>query len=193
MIRIAWDLELHNEGGNAECGEIIQLGWCIFNTATNDILEVGGNYVITNKQLSEYIIKLTGITEQTISEQGVSLGTAYLNMLTAISKYKQDNKIFIQPVCWGDDVTELRQELETQYKECPWSFGRNFCNLKAMYQFMSIAKQKKHQAGLTSALKNMGLRFEPWDGLTKHNAMADAYNTARLYLAIQRHIHVKED
>lgn len=119
-IRIAWDLELHNDGpseGNPHppCYGIIQLGWTIFSTKTG-IIEVGGDYIKTGLPLSPYIQNLTGIKEKDITEKGVSIHEAYLNMQkkwefwVKVGKETRENAIS-QPINWGDDVTELKQEL----------------------------------------------------------------------------------
>lgn len=131
-IRIAIDLELHNDGPTPEnprpeCYGIIQLGWAIFSTERG-ILEVGGDYIKTGKPLSPYIKKLTKITERDIEERGVSIHEAYLNMQARFNHWvaegKERGEGAISQICeWGSlDSDELKQELlDKQYHGVPFN------------------------------------------------------------------------
>lgn len=241
MIRITWDLEMHNDGPsdqnkNPKCYGIIQLGYTIFSTE-HGILETGGDYIKTGLPLSPYIKKLTGITEKDITEQGVSLHEAFFNMNNALKKYldiyksniKDNENVFVQPVFWGNDMDDLKQELfEKQYENVlvkdikpyqelvyfkepsvkldtdstlyckiknnyDWIYGYSYLNLKAVYQMYMEANKKPHSAGLGKSLKRLGYSFEPYKddkGVLRgqHDARADSYNTARMYLLLRDHM-----
>lgn len=118
-IRIAIDLEMHNDGGGAKCGDIIQLGYCIFSTERG-MLETSGDYIVTGQPLSPYITSLTGITEDEITRRGVSIHKAYHNMLNTWNRWVEDGKLINEPafaqICeWGSgDVSTLRNELSSK-------------------------------------------------------------------------------
>lgn len=189
MKRLTIDLEL-NTDGTSPTEEIIQLGYTIFDTETGE-MKTGGDYVTISKPLYPFIIQLTGIKQRDIDNQGVTLQQAYTNMV----QFCRDNDLtFWQIVQWGSgDDKELKEQLGT---DCEWNFGRSDCNLKAMYQAYAIANGKKRSGGLKTVLKACRLNFDPFievvsvDGATRqrgaHDARADAQNTAKLYLWLNK-------
>jgi len=72
----------------------------------------------------------------------------------------------------------------------PWIFGRAECNVKAMYQAKCMRNGKRFNGGLEKSMINEALTFIPYedniDGKIilreAHNAIADALNTALMYL-----------
>jgi hypothetical protein len=114
MIRIAIDLELESDG--TKTGDIIQLGYCIFETTTGEIVYSGGDYVKTGRPLHSFIIGLTKISDRDIQEGGISLWGAYYNMVQKweeIRASRPDSDSFGQIIEWGPgDVSQLTQELE---------------------------------------------------------------------------------
>ena len=131
MIRIAIDLELESDGKIT--GDIIELGYTIFSTKTNEIIYTGGSYVKVNRPLHPFIINLTKITDNVLDEHGVSIHEAYHKMvdtfnrlaaeerdkqnLTEPSKGSEHSKslgkhAFYQIIEWGSgDVYKLKEEL----------------------------------------------------------------------------------
>lgn len=152
MIRIAWDLELHNDGPsegnpNPPCYGIIQLGWTIFSTERG-ILEVGGDYIKTGLPLSPYIQKLTGITEKDIELKGVSIHEAYINMQNKWNSWVDNGKsikesALSQPVNWGDDVTDLKIELNDKQYESVSSELKSFQKIVYFKEFTNDISDKK--------------------------------------------------
>ena len=204
MIRIAIDLELHNDGPlpghlNPPCGPIIQVGYTFFSTRTG-ILHTDGNYIKTGVPLSPYIQNLTGITENDIDKRGVTLHQAYLNMVEAFEHFKityaETEKSYRQLVEWGSqDSIELKGALSEVCPDFKWYFGNASLNVKAVYQMYCISNDIKYQGGLGKSLKNMGLEFEPFNDLGKqrgqHDARADSLNTAKIYLKLQEFVRSK--
>lgn len=192
MKRIALDLELNNEE-RGQTTEIIQLGYTIFDLETGE-MKTSGDYVKGEEQLTNYITKLTGISQTEIDKRGVSLETAYKNLV----KFCQDNLVEgdkWQLVTWGGgDLSELKKQLEESGSQESWKFGRSELNLKSLFQFYCIANNKKSNGGLGRSLKKEGLSFIPFlDKVTEtavrqrgaHDARADALNTAQMYIHLQ--------
>jgi DNA polymerase III epsilon subunit-like protein len=187
--RIAIDLEMHADGKTT--GNIIQLGWCIFSTKTEEILETGGDYIITNEPLSPYIQFLTGITEEDIQTRGVSLPVAYNRMVEVFKSYAGDK--YYQIAEWGSgDTSFLAKSLNKEYLE---EFGRSTLNVKAVYQMFRLGNKLGGSGGLKTALHRLGGTWTPYydqlpNGNIKqrnaHDARCDALNTVRVYLALQK-------
>ena len=187
MIRIALDLELNCDGTNPT-EEIIQVGYCAFDTETGNILEVAGDYVCISKPLHPYITTLTGITQKEIDDQGVSLEQAYKNLMSFFEKHDAG---FRQIITWGGgDLSALKDEL-TFKGFTGWTLGRSECNAKAIYQAYRVANGAKHQSGLKNSMNKVGLKWNTFkeidlNGNTKertaHNAKCDALNTAIMYM-----------
>lgn len=193
MLRIAFDLELHNDGPSPEnprpeCQEIIQLGYTIFNIHTQEIVYVGGDYITTGRPLSPYIQKLTGITEDDITNHGVSLKQAHDNMLDKFKElsFGEGGDVgFRQLITWGGgDLKELTSQLGNH----SFGFGRNECNVKALYQAYMMQNKWNFSGGLKKSLSRLGMTFQPYVANGKqygaHDARADSLNTARMYLKL---------
>jgi DNA polymerase III epsilon subunit-like protein len=138
MIRIAIDLELESDG--KVTGDIIQLGYSIFCTRTNNIIQSSGDYIKIDRPLHPFIIGLTKITDKDIQEKGVSIYEAYGNMINLFNKLVEEEQIrcetesnevdstpakfkrnkygFYQIVEWGSgDVSKLKEDLNIKEYE----------------------------------------------------------------------------
>lgn len=198
IIRIALDLEFWADGTVCDTTKIIQLGYCIFNATTKEILHTGGDYVTIDKPLTEFIIKLTGITQHDHDTKGIHISEAISNMIAACKEY---GVTFRQLVTWGNGDCEALREawLELpRHTDDKWYFGNAVCNVKSVYQAKRIAEGKNFHGGLSTAMKKCDLIFTPYvelhetqvngythihtDVYEAHDARCDSFNTALIYL-----------
>lgn len=103
------DLEM-----NQSSGKIIQIGAVVGNIYTGAILEKLSVFINPGEPLNPDIIKLTGITEEQVQNEGVSLREGY-NRLALMHKR---HDCYCNPVTWGGgDSIELKEQLNTQWDE----------------------------------------------------------------------------
>lgn len=170
MKILSLDLELNQDPSGAK---IIEIGACVGETATGEILEIYSAFVNPNQILMEHIIKLTSITQEQV-DAGMSIEAAYLGMEALAKRYD----CLTMPIVWGmGDGYAIKRELPAG---CPWSFGRRELDVKAVFQAYQMAKGEKLQAGLAKALTKLGLVFKG----KKHRAIDDAINTFYIYHAL---------
>lgn len=184
-IRIAIDLELEQPYTNKqtpdsllEYEKIIQIGWVVFNQETSEILDEQSRFVNIHNPLSTFIKELTGISDEDIVNGG-TVTQAFLDLSESRKTY-QAGRILVE---WGGgDFRSLSSEVIGEIGEEAWkstnAFGRSQINAKHLYRIYREANGLNSSAGLAKSLKNMGLA---WEGGQKHDAMADARNTARIY------------
>jgi inhibitor of KinA sporulation pathway (predicted exonuclease) len=164
---LSFDLELNQDPSGAK---IIEVGACIGDTETLEILESYSAFVDPEQPLVEYIIKLTSITQSQV-EAGGSITEAYRGM----EALAHQHDCLRMPLVWGiGDGQALRRELPV---EVEWSFGRRELDVKAVFQAHEMARGEKVQAGLAKALTRLGLSFKG----RKHRAVDDAINTFLIY------------
>lgn len=167
------DLELNKENGYTT--DIIQIGYAVGNVFTGEILESGNVYVKIAKPLSEFIITLTGITENDLATKGTSLLEAF-NQLKKVHQQYNSHPCLVQ---WGggDSITLYDQLIAKGMDPKEWIFGRREWDVKTIAQSILLAKQLKFQGGL----KKMSLRFGvPVQG-PMHDAKNDAIATFNLF------------
>ena len=164
------DLEL-----NQPSGKIIQVGACVGNLKTGEVIDKLSVFVKIDEPLNPDIIKLTGITEAQMLG-GVSLFEAYEMLRSLHVKYE----CFVNPIVWGGgDTSEIKKELKAinpEWDETNWCFGRRWIDVKTVLQVYCFSRNIKLQSGLAKSLIKVGLTFEG----KKHNALDDAVNTFRV-------------
>ena len=100
MNIISFDLELNQAASGAK---IIEIGACIGNMVTREIIDEYTAIVNPNEQLEQKIIDLTGIT-QAMVDNGVSLLDAYEGMI----KMAMRHDCLRMPLTWGcGDLPDL--------------------------------------------------------------------------------------
>lgn len=167
MKILSFDLELNQDPTGAK---IIEVGACVGDTATGEILESYSAFVNPQQMLLDYIIALTSITQKQVDEAG-TLEAAYLGMEALAKKHD----CLHMPLTWGlGDGYALKRELPSHIT---WSFGRRELDVKAVFQAYQMAKEEKLQAGLAKAMTRLGLAFKG----RKHRAIDDAINTFTIY------------
>jgi inhibitor of KinA sporulation pathway (predicted exonuclease) len=166
-----FDLEMNH----GEATSIIQLGYCIGNLHTGEILMKEGIYVKVDEIIDPYITKLTGISQDQV-DSGIELKSAYNMMMSDIQKYD----CFHQAITWGSgDVPLLKEQLKLPMGE--WKLGHKAIDLKIIYQFWRIVNGKDHRSGLSKSLARTGVNFIG----RCHDAKWDSYNTFKMALELR--------
>jgi len=178
-LMTAIDLEM-----NQPSGKIISIGAVIGSLSTGEIIEQFHRLILIDEPITEYITNLTGITNEQMQAEGITLIQAYEELKTL---HKRSD--FTNPVTWGKgDTTELNQQLQSNGLKLSsgfnnpeklevFCFGRREFDCKQRFQEQCILEDKGLQAGLKKAMQRVGLKFEG----KPHNALNDALNTFKMY------------
>lgn len=151
--------------------KIIQIGAVVGNVYTKEVFEELSVFINPHEPLTEYITKLTGITQKDV-DAGETLIEGHNRLKSLRVKYKAHGN----PLTWGGgDSVALFQQTGIPAKEC--CFGRRWIDVKTIYQFYRMIRKEKIQAGLSKAMSKCGLNFKG----RKHNAKSDARNTFLFY------------
>jgi DNA polymerase III alpha subunit (gram-positive type) len=169
-IFLALDLELNTPDTNPT---IIEIGLCMANIQTKEILNKTSLLINPNAILEERIIKLTGITQEMVNN-GTDLQAAYKVILALKEQYQP----FISPIVWGQGDARLLKEQLGLARSDKWSFGFRELDVKCLYQGYCIANGFKPQAGLKKSCNKMGVRFYG----PAHRAHNDAEGTMNLFI-----------
>lgn len=171
MKILSLDLELNQDPSSGP--KIIEIGACVGNISTGEIVESYSAFVNPKQKLLNHIIKLTSITQEQV-DTGHTLEEAYLGMEELARKHD----CLTMPIVWGaGDGHALRQELSTHIE---WAFGKRELDVKAVFQAYQMAFAQKVQAGLAKAMTRLELAFKG----KKHRAVDDAMNTFIIYCAL---------
>ena len=122
----AWEGSLaRNWSGPGEYREVIQIGAVRLDAAGFDLLAVLDRLVlpVRNPVLSDYIMKLSGLTNERMQAEGVSLETA----LAEFEAFAGGRPLW----CNGGDAAVLRDNCALQALPCPVTTG-SIGNLRPM-------------------------------------------------------------
>jgi inhibitor of KinA sporulation pathway (predicted exonuclease) len=175
------DLEM-----NQPSGKIIQVGACVGNLVTGEILEKLDVLVQLDEPLNPYITALTSITQEDLDARAVPIDTAYLQLKAMHERHGSHTN----PITWGGgDSRELLDQLELYFETLPearpdkfWVFGRRWFDVKTVVQLYCIHRNIKMQGGLSKMMGKFGLQFQG----RKHYAIDDAINTFRFAHHLRR-------
>lgn len=177
------DLELNQLNNKPK---IIEIGVCVLNINTGEILHKKSIYVNPKEKLTPFITELTGIKQETV-DNGISVIEAYNELTEIHKKYKS----FINPVTWGNgDLDAIRKEVFTPWNRllnkfwwiyiADWSFGRRIIDVKTLYIAYRLSRGEQLSGGLAKAMTKFGLKFSG----RKHNGADDAANTGTMLIAL---------
>lgn len=170
---LALDLELTQPSR-----KIIQVGVAVGSLATENI-ETFSWLIDPGEPLTEFIVELTGITDEEIAKHAVSVCQVAEELSALIQRHPD---MAINPVTWGGgDSTELLALFQEHSIPFP-HFGRRWTDVKTLWAFKREAQGLSTRAGLKSAMGSYKLPFRG----RAHRADVDAENTLRLYLALLR-------
>ncbi len=154
--------------------EVIQIGAVMLDENFNCISRFNSYVKPIYSNISDEIAKLTGITNETVAHANTFSVTFHKFYTWA----KKDN---ITTFCWSDsDYKQLWNEIYIKAKNHDeyWNFLKTFIDLQAA--FGNILDVKK-TLSLDAAMKLCHLKFKG----QRHNAFADAFNTARILHKMQ--------
>jgi inhibitor of KinA sporulation pathway (predicted exonuclease) len=170
------DLELLNKQ-DGTVPKIIQVGIAIASPVTPQDIKTYSWYLNPEEPITEFISKLTGITDEIIQEKSVSHET----VASELGDILKENQVFVNPICWGgnnkfSDASELKDEFTQRNIDFPF-FGRRVVDVKTLYVFNQMVQGKSPSGGLRKSMISYGLDFLG----TAHNAEYDALNTLRFF------------
>jgi inhibitor of KinA sporulation pathway (predicted exonuclease) len=169
------DLELNKNEEN-KTNRIIQVGCAFANISTPEDIKTFSWYLNPQEPITPFISQLTGITDEIIQEKSVDHQTVAKELGELLKVYE----IHTSPVVWGggkgNDATELKDEFDERGIEFKF-FGHRVIDVKTIFVFNQILKQRTKKSGLSKAMASYGLKF---DG-RQHNAEYDALNTLRFF------------
>jgi inhibitor of KinA sporulation pathway (predicted exonuclease) len=168
---LSLDLEM-----NQPSGKIIQIGAIAGDLYTGEILERLRVVVDCGEPITEYIEALTGVTNDIVRAEGVSLTEGYM----LLRDFSLRNKCEINPLTWGGgDSTDLREQLLEYggWEPRDWPFGRRWVDVKTIFQTIRLARSEKRDGGLARCMTKFGMNFRG----RKHDAQDDAENTFLFY------------
>ena len=169
---VCFDLEMccWNENGVGSTGEIIEVGLAEVDLSTGEIVKRAQYYVKPeHDDISLFCVELTGITPRKIEKQGRPLAQVIQSM---IKNFGGPKKIYAS---WGRDDLILLKECEAKGIDAPF---KEFLNLATLYRIQHRLKDKR--IGHRAAQESLGI---DWEG-RQHSGYVDAYNLAKLALAI---------
>lgn len=174
-----WENGILPDGRNQrDVMEMIEIGIVQLDARTLEI-ENKESYLIIPVEyglsgITDYCTNLTGITQQKIVSEGLSLDYAIARMMSDFKTAKYEW------MSWGDfDRTQI--ENECKRKRLPYPFSKTHTNFK--YWFSLLTNQNV-QRNVDNALKTLGLEFEG----SPHRGVDDAYNVARMYKYIMKEV-----
>lgn len=172
----AIDLELLNKN-DGTVPKIIQVGIAVANVAEPEDIKTFGWYLNPGEPITPFIQSLTGITDEIIQEKSVKHEVLAQELGELLKVYE----IHTSPVVWGgspkfSDAAELKEEFRERGIDFPF-FGNRVIDVKTIFVFNQILKQRTKKSGLQKAMASYGLKF---DG-TAHNAVDDAKNTLKFF------------
>lgn len=190
MIHCCLDLELEQPRSNPQTpdsrllgeSEIIQVGYVIYSLNPFTVIDTSCEHVDIGVPLSAFIKQLTGITDDDIT-RGTTLGAIYDELVEKQKKYAF-SRVIKQ---WGSGDVETIKNLIAKDL---WAFGNSGCNIKHMYQVYAEANGKNTSGGLAKSMSRCGITWDNRYG-HKHNALADAYNTAKMHDFLYRQFTIK--
>ncbi len=174
MILTSLDLEM-----NQPSNKIISIGYCIGGVYHKENKVERDIFVKIDEPLNPAIVELTGITDEKLQAEGVSLQEAYQILKADHIKYKS----FINPLTWGGGDSELLRIQLGKTKD-RWIFGRRWIDCKTLFISDCLANKKKFKGGLAKSMTSLGLVFNG----KAHSSKDDAINTLDMYRELLRRI-----
>lgn len=174
MNFISLDLELNNSEINLENPKIIQIGISIGNVS--EMLLTKSWYVNPNEPIYDFIVNLTGITDEMVKNQSISLQQIANEISELITIYN----CYVNPITWGvGDVVKLIDTFKENNIKFN-HFGRREIDVKQIYTFLMLSQNRNLKGGLSSAMGRFNLPFKG----KAHRADVDAENTLRFFFKL---------
>lgn len=164
---LSLDLEM-----NMPSGRIIEIGACVGNLRTGEVLDKFQIFVTPEEPLNPEITALTGITEEDL-RMALHLPAA----VACLQEFILANRPFINPIVWGGgDSAAITKQMQETFPDYQSPFGRRWLDAKTLYVAKRLRDGKPPVGGLAKAMRYCGLKFEG----KKHRALDDAANTFKM-------------
>lgn len=180
LIYVALDLELYTAKEEAPTEEIIEVGITLAAPTWQKDDWIKKSWLIDpGKPLSEFIIGLTGITQEEMDRNHVSVQQCVHELSDLLASYPREN-MHPNPVVWGgNDAQEFIELVKANKLPFPY-FGHRSIDVKTVASFIRLAKDQSKPLGLSKAMGQFKLPFEG----RAHRAHIDAYNTLRFWFEL---------
>ena len=166
---------------NQPSQKVIQIGAVCFQPDNGKIIEEFVMHVNPNEPISQMITDLTRITNRDVQgECSVIEAARYL------TDFKQRLQINAIPIVWGaGDSNDVKRIYDEAQVESP--FVRRIIDVKATFQMLANASNNdmRQKVGLSRACNMVGIGWDSKYG-QPHDALADAYNTMRIYMFLSK-------
>jgi len=177
MKLIITDLEL-----NQPSNKIIQIGSVCVDTRSHKVLSIFNKLCNPGELPDQYITDLTKITPEQVSaaQPLAEVLTEHWNWFTnqGVNKRLGD---------WGTgDYAMLTKQSAERGVQIPERI--KFIDIKLLAGILRESKGSKLKGGLLNTLKLFELQFYPSEAYC-HNALYDAYNTARILFKIEEYLN----
>lgn len=149
--------------------EIIEMGWCLLEPATGEVLDRKQFFIKPTKgYVSARCTELTGITPERVAG-----AESFLSTMGEVFQLHQRLGIKVWAAFGHYDRDMLQAQCKVEDVPNPWE-GQRFFNIRELAG--AYLGYGKNQPGLVKALNRAGLEFEG----AEHSGLDDAVNTARL-------------
>lgn len=157
---------------NTPSGKILEIGACVGDALTGEVIETFSQLVDSEEDVAQTITHFYGITDEEVLRSGVSLSDAYHELKILYNKHI----CYCNPVVWGNEnmITLLQQVGDDE-----WGFGRRSLDVKTVFQTYRLANGNSIPGSLESSMAKMGLR--PDDSATAEKV---AINIFKLYYSL---------
>lgn len=159
---------------NQPSGKTIQIGAAVYNAVTGLLIEKFETFVNPGEPISEFIVELTGITDQDVyNAPNIKDAFEMLELIHA------KHKCFTNPLVWGSGVRNDSFSIynESGVTDRPNFMGFRVIDVKSIFQSVQMMSNKTVRGGLKKSCETAGIGFEG----RYHTALADAMNTFRLW------------
>jgi DNA polymerase III alpha subunit (gram-positive type) len=178
MRLIAVDLEL-NQLNNSP--KIIQIGAVCFEPHSGLVVDIFDQFINPNEPITKQIVELTGIDDTDVENSpNIVKGAQYFN------EFKVKHQANPIGIVWGsgrsNDIYKIFDESGVES-----AFSNRIIDVKAIFNVLANSSSAKYRqkVGLGKALELLELNWDFKYGAA-HNALADAYNTMRLYIFLSK-------
>lgn len=149
--------------------EIIELGWCLLEPATGQVVDRKQFFIKPTKgYVSARCTELTGITPERVAD-----AESFLATMGEVHALHRRLGLKVWSAFGHYDRDMLQAQAEAENVPHPWPEQRFFNIRELAGAYLGFGK---HQPGLVKALNRAGLEFEG----SEHSGVDDAVNAARL-------------
>jgi len=150
-----------------ETSEIIQIGACFLDTETT--LVTGSTSILVKpkvSKVSDFCLKLTGITQEMLDTKGISYGEAVGILVKALNSKKKTW------ASYGDYDKYMFEKMSGGDRKL-YPFGARHINVKNLF---ALKCKLDKEIGMMGALGKLGLKLEG----RHHDAKDDVINIAKI-------------